>query len=238
MCIPTPHNAAKKGDIAKKVLMPGDPLRAKFIADNYLENPVCFNTVRNMLGYTGTYKGERVSVMGAGMGMPSAGIYTYELYNFYDVDEIIRIGSAGGLQDDVNVMDVVIALGACTDSNYASQFCLPGTFAPTASYELVEKAVQAARKLGTSVRVGNVMSSDAFYNDNPNAAAAWRKMGVLCTEMECAALFMNAARAGKKAAGILTISDHIFKAEAISAEERQTSFRKMMEIALSVACER
>ena len=224
MCIPTPHNAAKKGDIAKKVLMPGDPLRAKFIADNYLENPVCFNTVRNMLGYTGTYKGERVSVMGAGMGMPSAGIYTYELYNFYDVDEIIRIGSAGGLQDDVNVMDVVIALGACTDS--------------TASYELVEKAVQAARKLGTPVRVGNVMSSDAFYNDNPNAAAAWRKMGVLCTEMECAALFMNAARAGKKAVGILTISDHIFKDEAISAEERQTSFRKMMEIALSVACER
>ena len=223
MCIPTPHNAAKKGDIAKKVLMPGDPLRAKFIADNYLENPVCFNTVRNMLGYTGTYKGECVSVMGAGMGMPSAGIYTYELYNFYDVDEIIRIGSAGGLQDDVNVMDVV---------------CLPGTFAPTASYELVEKAVQAARKLGTPVRVGNVMSSDAFYNDNPNAAAAWRKMGVLCTEMECAALFMNAARAGKKAVGILTISDHIFKDEAISAEERQTSFRKMMEIALSVACER
>ena len=157
MCIPTPHNAAKKGDIAKKVLMPGDPLRAKFIADNYLENPVCFNTVRNMLGYTGTYKGECVSVMGAGMGMPSAGIYTYELYNFYDVDEIIRIGSAGGLQDDVNVMDVVIALGACTDSNYASQFCLPGTFAPTASYELVEKAVQAARKLGTPVRVGNGM---------------------------------------------------------------------------------
>ena len=220
MCIPTPHNAAKKGDIAKKVLMPGDPLRAKFIADNYLENPVCFNTVRNMLGYTGTYKGECVSVMGAGMGMPSAGIYTYELYNFYDVEQIIRIGSA------------------CTDSNYASQFCLPGTFAPTASYELVEKAVQAARKLGTPVRVGNVMSSDAFYNDNPNAAAAWRKMGVLCTEMECAALFMNAARAGKKAVGILTISDHIFKDEAISAEERQTSFRKMMEIALSVACER
>lgn len=157
---------------------------------------------------------------------------------FYDVDEIIRIGSAGGLQDDVNVMDVVIALGACTDSNYASQFCLPGIFAPTASYELVEKAVQAARKLGTPVRVGNVMSSDAFYNDNSNAAAAWRKMGVLCTEMECAALFMNAARAGKKAVGILTISDHIFKDEAISAEERQTSFRKMMEIALSVACER
>ena len=134
---------------------------------------------------------------GSGHGN-ALGIYTYELYNFYDVDEIIRIGSAGGLQDDVNVMDVVIALGACTDSNYASQFCLPGTFAPTASYELVEKAVQAARKLGTPVRVGNVMSSDAFYNDNPNAAAAWRKMGVLCTEMECAALFMNAARAGKK----------------------------------------
>ena len=238
MCIPTPHNAAKKGDIAKKVLMPGDPLRAKFIADNYLENPVCFNTVRNMLGYTGTYKGECVSVMGAGMGMPSAGIYTYELYNFYDVDEIIRIGSAGGLQDDVNVMDVVIALGACTDSNYAAQYGLPGTFAPIADYGLLRRAVEVAEKQGTNVVVGNVLSSDAFYNDNPNAAAAWRKMGVLCTEMECAALFMNAARAGKKAVGILTISDHIFKDEAISAEERQTSFRKMMEIALSVACER
>ena len=234
----TPHNQANPGEIAKVVLMPGDPLRAKFIAETYLEHPVCYNTVRNMLGYTGTYQGVPISVQGSGMGMPSMGIYSYELFHFYDVDAIIRIGTAGGVADSVKLRDLVLGMGVCTDSNYASQFCLPGTFAPTASYELVEKAVQAARKLGTPVRVGNVMSSDAFYNDNPNAAAAWRKMGVLCTEMECAALFMNAARAGKKAVGILTISDHIFKDEAISAEERQTSFRKMMEIALSVACER
>lgn len=234
MCIPTPHNNAKKGDIAKKVLMPGDPLRAKYIAETYLEDPVCFTTVRNMFGYTGTYKGEKVSVMGSGMGMPSMGIYSYELYNFYDVEKIIRIGSAGALQDDVNVMDVVIAMSACTDSNFAGQYHLPGTFAPTASYSLLERAVEVAKEQGTPVRVGTVVSADAFYNDDPESAKAWRKMGVLCTEMECAALFMNAARAGKEALGILTISDHIFKDEAISAEERQTSFNKMMEIALGI----
>ncbi|HIY18390.1 MAG TPA: purine-nucleoside phosphorylase [Candidatus Blautia avistercoris] len=234
MGVPTPHNNAKKGDIAKKVLMPGDPLRAKYIAETYLENPVCFNTVRNMLGYTGTYKGKEVSVMGGGMGMPSVGIYTYELYHFYDVDEIIRIGSAGALQDDVNVMDVIIAMGACTDSNYASQFQLPGTFAPTASYELLSRAVAAADRQGTPVRVGNVVSSDVFYSDNPKASDGWRKMGVLCAEMEVAGLYMNAARAGKKALGILTISDHIYREEAISAEKRQTGFQKMMEIALEI----
>ena len=232
MCIPTPHNTAKKGDIAKKVLMPGDPLRAKYIAETYLENPVCFNTVRNVLGYTGTYKGQEVSVMASGMGMPSIGIYSYELYNFYDVDRIIRIGSAGALQDDVNVMDVIIAMGACTDSNFGSQFCLPGTFAPTASYNLVSRAVEVAKEQGTPVRVGNVVSSDVFYSDNKQASDAWRKMGVLCAEMECAGLFMTAARAGKEALGILTISDHIYREEAISAEARQTSFNKMMEIAL------
>lgn len=234
MCIPTPHNTAKKGDIAKKVLMPGDPLRAKYIAETYLENPVCFNTVRNVLGYTGTYKGQEVSVMASGMGMPSIGIYSYELYNFYDVDRIIRIGSAGALQDDVNVMDVVIAMGACTDSNFGSQFCLPGTFAPTASYNLVSRAVEVAKEQGTPVRVGNVVSSDVFYNDNKQASDGWRKMGVLCAEMECAGLFMTAARAGKEALGILTISDHIYREEAISAEARQTSFNKMMEIALGI----
>lgn len=234
MCIPTPHNNAKKGDIAKKVLMPGDPLRAKYIAETYLEDPVCFTTVRNMFGYTGTYKGEKVSVMGSGMGMPSVGIYSYELYNFYDVEKIIRIGSAGALQDDVNVMDVVIAMSACTDSNFAGQYHLPGTFAPTASYSLLERAVEVAKEQGTPVRVGTVVSADVFYNDDPESAKAWRKMGVLCTEMECAALFMNAARARKEALGILTISDHIFKDEAISAEERQTSFNKMMEIALGI----
>lgn len=234
MCIPTPHNTAKKGDIAKKVLMPGDPLRAKYIAETYLENPVCFNTVRNVLGYTGTYKGQEVSVMASGMGMPSIGIYSYELYNFYDVDRIIRIGSAGALQDDVNVMDVVIAMGACTDSNFGSQFCLPGTFAPTASYNLVSRAVEVAKEQGTPVRVGNVVSSDVFYSDNKQASDGWRKMGVLCAEMECAGLFMTAARAGKEALGILTISDHIYREEAISAEARQTSFNKMMEIALGI----
>lgn len=234
MSIPTPHNTAKKGEIAKKVLMPGDPLRAKYIAETYLENPVCFNTVRNMFGYTGTYKGQEVSVMGGGMGAPSMGIYSYELYHFYDVDKIIRIGSAGALQDDVNVMDVVIAMGACTDSNYASQYKLPGTFAPIASYDLVAKAVEVAKEQGTPVHVGNIISSDVFYSDDPDASASWRKMGVLCAEMECAALYMNAARAGKQALGILTISDHIFREEAISAEARQTSFKKMMEIALSI----
>lgn len=234
MSIPTPHNGAKKGDIAKKVLMPGDPLRAKHIAETYLEDVVCFNTVRNMLGYTGVYKGERVSVMGGGMGMPSVGIYSYELFHFYDVDQIIRIGSAGALQDDVNVRDVVLAVGACTDSAYAHQFRLPGTFAPTASYSLLSKAYQKAEELGIRVRTGNVLSSDIFYNDDQEAAAAWRKMGVLCTEMECAALYMNAARAGKEALGILTISDHIFRNEAVSAQERQTSFFEMMEIALGI----
>ena len=233
-CIPTPHNNAKKGDIAKKVLMPGDPLRAKFIAETYLENPVCFNTVRNVLGYTGTYKGREVSVMASGMGMPSIGIYSYELYNFYDVDQIIRIGSAGALQDDVNVMDVIIAMGASTDSNYGSQYCLPGSFAPLASYELVARAVEVAKEQGTPVRVGNVVSSDVFYNDNPAVSDAWKKMGVLCAEMECAGLYMNAARAGKQALGILTISDHIYREEAISAEARQTSFNKMMKIALGI----
>ena len=231
---PTAHNSAKAGDFAKTVLMPGDPLRAKYIAETYLENPRQVTAVRNMFGYTGTYKGQQVSVMGGGMGMPSMGIYSYELYNFYDVEQIIRIGSAGALQDDVNVMDVVIAMSACTDSNYGSQYKLPGTFAPTASYELVAKAVEVAKEQGTPVHVGSVVSSDVFYSDDPDSSAAWRKMGVLCAEMECAALFMNAARAGKQALGILTISDHIFRDEAISAEARQTSFNKMMEIALGI----
>lgn len=167
MSIPTPHNAAEKGDIARRVLMPGDPLRAKYIAETYLESPVCFNTVRNMLGYTGTYQGEKISVMGAGMGMPSMGIYSYELFHFYDVDEIIRIGSAGALQDHVNVRDVVLAIGACTDSSYAHQYCLPGTFAPTADYWLLDKAVKKSSELGIPVHVGNVLSSDLFYNEDP-----------------------------------------------------------------------
>ena len=230
----TPHNAAVPGDIAKTVLMPGDPLRAKYIADHYLSDVKCFNTVRNMFGFTGTYKGKPVSVMGGGMGIPSIGIYSYELFHFYDVDQIIRIGSAGALQDDVNVMDVVIAMGACTDSNYANQYSLPGTYAPIASYSLMEKAIAAAKNLGARYHVGNVMSSDVFYSEKEGASDAWRKMGVLCTEMEAAALYMNAARAGKEALAILTISDHIYRDEALSAEDRQNSFRTMMEIALEV----
>lgn len=231
----TPHNAAEKGDIAKTVLLPGDPLRAKFISENYLENPVQFNTVRNMFGYTGTYKGRRVSVMGGGMGMPSIGIYSYELYHVYDVDNIIRIGSAGGLQEDVNLMDIVIAEGACTDSRYAYQYELPGTFAPIASFNLLEKAVNKAREIGANVKVGNVVSSDVFYNGFTDVNKKWASMGALCVEMEAAALYMNAAAAHKNALAILTISDHLFKTGELSAEERQTGFRQMMEIALEIA---
>lgn len=230
----TPHNAAEKGQIAKTVLMPGDPLRAKYIAETYLENPVCFNEVRNMLGYTGTYQGKEISVMGGGMGMPSIGIYSYELYHFYDVDNIIRVGSAGAMQDDVNVMDIVIAMGACTNSNYADQYQIPGTFAPIPDYGLLEKAVGAARKRGVNVKVGNVLSSDVFYNDMEDFNDRFRRMGVLAVEMEAAALYMNAARAGKKALCILTISDHLYKEAALSAKERETGFRQMMEIALEI----
>ena len=227
----TPHNAAEKGEIASTVLMPGDPLRAKYIADTYLEDARCFNTVRNMLGYTGTYKGREISVMGGGMGMPSVGIYTYELYHRYEVEAIIRIGSAGALRDDIQLKDVVIGMGACTDSNYAAQYQLPGTFAPIADYGLLEKAVNTARAQGVSVKVGNILSSDIFYNE---VNAKWRKMGVMAVEMEAAALYMNAARAGKKALCMLTISDHLFRQESISASERQSGFGQMMEIALEL----
>lgn len=228
----TPHNAAKKGEIAKCVLMPGDPLRAKYIADTYLEEPKCFNIVRNMFGYTGTYRGKEISVMGGGMGMPSVGIYSYELYHFYDVDAIIRIGSAGALQDDVNLKDLVIGMGACTDSNYASQYKLPGSYAPIADFALLEYAVKKAREQKLSVKVGNVLSSDIFYNDDNSVNDKWRKMGVLAVEMEAAALYMNAARAGKSALCMLTISDHLYKNESLSAGERQTGFDEMLKLAL------
>ena len=231
----TPHNSAEKGQIAKTVLMPGDPLRAKFIAETYLENVTCFNTVRNMFGYTGTYKGKEVSVMGGGMGMPSIGIYSYELFEFYDVESIIRIGSAGAYSDDVKVHDLVIGMGASTNSNFAHQYQLPGTFAPIADYGLLRKAVEAAEKLNVPVKVGNILSSDTFYDDNADAKLAWKKMGVMCVEMEAAALYMNAARLGKKALCMLTISDHLFTGEELSAEERQVGFRKMMEVALELA---
>ena len=232
---PTPHNSAKPEDIAKTVLMPGDPLRAKYIADTYLEDVVCFNTVRNMFGYTGTYKGKRVSVMGGGMGMPSIGIYSYELYSFYNVENIIRIGSAGGIGDDIKVRDVVIAMGASTDSNFANQYNLPGTFAPIADFSLLRKAVEVAEEKKIHTVVGNVLSSDVFYSDNKEANSLWKKMNVTCVEMEAAALYMNAARLGKKALAILTISDHVFTCEALASEERQNTFNEMMEIALEIA---
>ncbi|EHL18382.1 purine nucleoside phosphorylase [Peptoanaerobacter stomatis] len=234
MSIPTPHITAKYGEIAKKVLMPGDPLRAKFIAEKYLQDIVCFNTVRNMFGYTGTYKGEKVSIMGSGMGMPSIGIYSYELYKFYDVDSIIRIGSAGSLRDDVHVMDIVIGMGACTNSNYVSQYKLNGTFAPIANYELLNKAVEVAKLQGKKAVVGNILSSDTFYSNDTTANDSWKKMGVIAVEMEAAALYMNAALLNKKALCILTISDHIYLDENLSAEERQLGFSNMIEIALDI----
>ncbi len=234
MGIPTPHNMATKGQIAKKVLMPGDPLRAKFIAEKYLENPVCFNTTRNMLGYTGKYKGKDISIMGSGMGMPSIGIYSYELYSFYDVDSIIRIGSAGSLKDDVHVMDIVAGMGACTNSNFASQYKLNGTFAPIASFELLNRAVEVAKQQNKKLTVGNILSSDTFYGDDDGANDNWKKMGVIAVEMEAAALYMNAARLNKKALCLLTISDHIYLKEELSAEERQIGFSNMIEIALDI----
>lgn len=231
----TPHNGAEKGDIAKTVLMPGDPLRAKYIADTYLKDVKCFNTVRNMFGYTGTYEGKEVSVMGGGMGMPSIGIYSFELYHFYDVDQIIRIGSAGGISDKVKVRDLVIGMGASTNSNFASQYKLSGTFAPIADFGLLRKAVEIAEEKNIPVAVGNILSSDTFYTDDETANDQWKKMQILCVEMEAAALYMNAARAGKKALCMLTISDHLYTGEALSAEERQTSFHEMMEVALKLA---
>lgn len=232
---PTPHIEAKEGDFAKTVLMPGDPLRAKFIAETYLENVKCVNQVRGMLAFTGTYKGKEISVMGSGMGMPSIGIYSYELFNFYGVDNIIRIGSAGAIQDDINLMDVVVGMGASMVSDYVEQFGCPGHLAPLADYHLLSTAVESAKELGTEVKVGNILSEDAFYNDRPNSKDAFKKMGVLAVEMESGALYLNAARAGKHALCILTISDHIYRPEELTSEERQLGFGKMIEIALETA---
>lgn len=231
--IPTPHIGAKAGEIAETVIMAGDPLRAKFMADNFLDNAVQFNNVRGMLGFTGTYKGKRVSVMGHGMGIPSIGIYTYELFNFYDVKTIIRVGSVGSINKDLHVGDLLIAMGACTNSNYGAQYELPGVFAPIADYGLLRGAVEACESKGYKYKVGNVLSSDTFYSDNPHTDK-WIQMGVLGVEMEASALYMNAARAGKRALVILTVSDHILTGEATTAEERQTTFTKMMEVAFTL----
>ena len=233
--IPTPHITAKEGDFARTVLMPGDPLRAKYIAENFLTDAVLVNNVRGVNGYTGMYNGKRVSVMASGMGMPSMGIYSYELFKFYDVDNIIRIGTAGSLQPDLKIRDLANAMGACTDSNYAAQYELPGTFAPIASFDLLRKAVDQAEKMGNvGYKVGNVASSDVFYSERPTMEA-WQKMGVLAVEMETAALYMNAARTGKNALTICTISDSLVTGEVTTSEERQTSFADMMKVALEIA---
>lgn len=233
---PTPHIAAQQGDFARTVLMPGDPLRAKYIAENFLEDAVLVNNVRGVQGHTGTYKGKRVSVMASGMGMPSIGIYSYELFRFYDVDNIIRIGTAGAMHKDLKIRDVVFGMGACTDSNFSSQYQLPGTYAPIASYELLAKAVAVVESMGNiNYKVGNLLSADVFYNDNQQTTALWQKMGVLAVEMEAAALYMNAARWGKNALAICTISDSMITGEATTAEERQSSFSDMVKIALEIA---
>lgn len=235
MSYPTPHINATPEDFAKTVLMPGDPLRSKFIAENFLTDAKLINNVRGVQGYTGTYEGTRVSVMASGMGMPSIGIYSYELFNFFGVENIIRVGSTGSLKMDVKVRDIVFAMGASTNSNYGRQFELPGTFAPIADYRLLKTAIEAADEVGADYHVGNVLSSDTFYDAQEDANDYWIKMGVLCIEMETAALYMNAAKAGKRALGLFTVSDHILTHEALDAEARQTSFTQMMEIALKTA---
>ena len=238
---PTPHINATPEDFAATVLMPGDPLRAKFIAENFLDGARLVNNVRGIQGYTGTYRGVPVSVMASGMGMPSIGIYSYELFNFFGVENIIRVGSAGGMSEKVHVRDIVIGMGACTDSNYASNYHLPGTFAPIADYGLLRAAIAQADKMNLSYHVGNVLSSDVFYGDSEGipegmqTRALWAKMGVLAVEMESAALYMNAARAGKRGLGIFTVSDHLVTGEATTAEERQNTFTDMMKLSLETA---
>ena len=235
MSVPTPHIEAQAGEIASVVLMPGDPLRAKLLAETYLENPVCYNQVRGMLGYTGTYRGKLVSVQGSGMGCPSIGIYSYELFAFYGVEAIVRIGSAGALADSLDIGDLVIAQGACTDSSFPEQFGMPGAYAPIGDFQLARQAQNIAREKGLHCAVGNVLTSDHFYVEDQESLAQWRKMGVLAVEMECAALYCNAARLGKRALGILTISDCPFKGTATTAEQRQNGMAAMLETALALA---
>jgi len=232
--IPTPHNEAKYGEIAKSVLMPGDPLRSKFIAETFLENPVLVNNVRGVQGYTGTYKGTPITVMASGMGMPSIGLYSWELYSFYDVENIIRVGTCGGYADDLEIADIVLGIGACTDSNYASQFKVNGTIAPTASFELLNTAYNVAMARGNRVKVGNFLSSDHFYNADPDE---WKRMGVIAVEMEAAALYMNALALGKRALTMCAISDHLYKPLNTTSEQRVTLFTDAMQIALETAVE-
>ena len=228
--MPTPHNTANTGDIAKTVIMPGDPLRAKYIADTYLDNVVRFNNVRNIYGYTGVYRDVDISVMASGMGMPSMGIYSYELFKYYDVDNIIRIGSAGSISDKVDLRDIVLAIGTSTDSNYAKQYNLPGTYAPVADFGLLNCAYEQSKLYGIAAEVGNVVSTDVFYNDNPEYNKAWSNMGVLAVEMESAALYMNAARLSKNALAMFTISDNLMNGQSLSVEERQEGFDDMIKL--------
>ena len=230
----TPHNRAENGDFAKTVLMPGDPLRAKFIAETFLDEPRLVNNVRGVQGYTGTYKGVPVSVMASGMGMPSIGIYSYELFTQYDVDNIIRVGSAGAIQEDLKLGSIVAGMGACTNSNYAAQYGLGGTFTPIADFSLLSAAVQSAKELGIEMPVGNLYSSDTFY-DASASSLKWAEMGVLAIEMEAAALYCNAAYTKKRGLAICSISDNIVTGEELSPEQRQTGFTNMMKLALETA---
>lgn len=231
----TPHISSEKGDFAKTVLMPGDPLRAEFIAKNYLTGAVFVNNVRGVNGFTGYYKGKKVSVMASGMGQPSIGIYSYELFNFYDVENIIRVGSCGSFDKDLHIHDIVLAMGACTNGNYAAQYRLPGTFCPIADFSLLSAAAEECKRRGVNYKIGNILSSDMFYDDS-DSGMDWAKMGVLGVEMESAALYMNAARAGKKALCICTVSDSfVYPEEITTPVERQNSFTAMMEIALEIA---
>ena len=232
---PTPHINATPDDFAKTVIMPGDPLRSKFIAENFLENARLINNVRGIQGYTGRYKGVPVTVMASGMGMPSIGIYSYELFNFFGVENIIRVGSCGAMNENLKVRDIVIGQGACTNSNYASQYNLNGTFSPIADFTLLSHAVRECENIGARFTVGNLLSSDTFYSADTEATKKWMSMGVLAVEMEAAALYMNAAYAKKRALAICTVSDHIITGEETTAEERQNSFTQMMEVALNVA---
>jgi len=228
----TPHINATPADFAKTVLLPGDPLRSKYIAENYIDNPTLINNVRGVQGYTGTYKNVPVTVMASGMGMPSMGIYSYELYTEFDVENIIRIGSIGGIADNVALRDIVIAMGCSTNSNFASQYNLPGTLAPLANYELLETTVNICRNKGANYHVGNIITSDVFYNDNKDFNLQWKRMGILGVEMEAAALYYTATLLNKKALAICTVSDHVIREEYLSAADRQESFTEMMEIAL------
>ncbi len=230
----TAHNKAIKGDIAETILLPGDPLRAKFIAENFLENVTQFNTIRNMFGYTGTYNGKKISVMGTGMGCASIGIYSYELIHFYGVKNLIRIGSCGAFDPKLDLYDIILAIGSSTDTNYAHQYDLPGTFSATASFELLSKAKNIADESNIKTVVGNILTSDIFYNANPDSWKKWAKMGLLAAEMETYALYCNASAAGVNALTILTVSDSIVKQEETTAEEREMAFTNMMKIALGL----